>query len=432
MSMIASAALLVGASCQAQPAEAVFKAGAAKIDITPTAEEMPAPFKTVADHIFVRALVLEEGSQRAVLVIADAPTIEAKVAADLTARIAAMAHAPVENVLVGATHTHNAVRVDTNVKGLFLPGSPKFVDRVTCAALEAVEQAQANIQPARAGFGTGDVVLVANRNQWFAEQHRYIDGVDRTGNEPIDRRLGVLKVETLAGAPIALLLNYAIEPVVGMSLESEISGDVPGAASRYIEDRYKGQVVAMFTIGAAGSPLYRGQSGSSGPDAHVLVTAMGTILGEEALATARDTRTSAAGVHLAGVRRTLECPGKTTPPLNLPNQCAYTAESKLPACIFSDKEVPPAMLHMGMLRIGDVAILNVDANVTPALWRRLSGASPAAETMLVALTYGPFHYVVDDAAYPLNTYEATATTARQGCAEQGLVDGMLEMMKQTR
>ena len=52
--------------------------------------------------------------------------------------------------------------------------------------------------------------------------------------------------------------------------------------------------------------------------------------------------------------------------------------------------------------------------------------------MLVALTYGPFHYVVDDAAYPLNTYEATASTAKQGCAEKGFVDGVLEMIEQTR
>jgi len=430
----AAVLLLASVAVPAQPASSAFKAGAARVDITPAADELPAPFKTVADHIYVRALVLDDGSRSAVIVIADVPTITARIAADLTQRIAESADVPAENVLLGSTHTHNAIRVDTNVQGLFLPGSAKFVDRVAAATLKAVEQARTSLQPARVGYATGSAALVANRNQWFPEQHRYIDGIDRSGNEPVDRRLGVLKVETLAGKPIAFLLNYAIEPVVAMPLEGEISGDVPGAASRYIEDRYNGQAVALFTIGAAASPLYRAKPGhpADGPDPRVLVSAMGTILGEEALATAKDMRMAASGVHLAGARRTLQCPGKITTPLNLPNQCAYSADSTLPACTFKDRDAPPVTLSMGLLRIGDVALVAVDANVTPALWRKLAMASPSADTVLVALTYGPFHYVVDDAAYPLNTYEATASTARQGCAEEGFVDGALDLMEQTR
>jgi neutral ceramidase len=430
----AAMALFMFAAGPGQTASSGLKAGAARVDITPTTDEMPPPFKTVGDRIYVRALVLDDGSRRAVLVIADVLTIATKVVAGLTQRIAEIAHVPAENILLGSTHTHNAMRVDTTVQGISLPGSAKFVDRVVAATLKAVDQAQANLQPSRAGFATGSAALVANRNQWLPEQHRYIDGVDRTGTEPIDRRLDVLKIETLAGKPIAFLLNYGIEPVVAMPLDSEISGDVPGAASRYIEDRYDGQAVALFTIGAAGSPLYRAKPGhpADGPDPHVLVSAMGTILGEEALATAKDMRMAVSGVRLQGTQRTLQCPGKVTTPLNLPNQCAYSADSKLPGCTFTDKDAPPVTLRMGLLRIGDVAIVQVDANVTPALWRKLAMASPAADTVLVALTYGPFHYVVDDAAYPLNTYEATASTAKQGCAEQGFVDGALDMIERSR
>jgi hypothetical protein len=412
----------------------VLEAGAARVDITPAVEEMPKPFDKINDHIYVRALVLDNGSQRAVLVIAEVPTIRAEIAADLTKRIAEAAHAPVENVLLGSTHTHNSIRLDSNGIGLLLPGSTQFSEHVVADSLKAVKEALANLQPARVGYSTGSAALIGNRNLWSNQQHRYLEGVDRTGTEPIDRRLGVLKVETLDGKPLAFLLNYGIEPVIAMALQNEISGDVPGAASRYIEDRYNGQTVALFIIGSAGTPLYRAQEGhpADGPDPRVLMNAMGTILGEEAMATARDTRTSASNVRISGTQRTVQCPGKATTPFNLSNRCAYTADSKLPACIFKDEDAPPVTLTMGLIRIGDLALVDADANVVPALWRKLAAASPVADTAVVALTFGPLRFVVDDAAYPLNTYEATATTAKQGCAEQGLINGTLEMLDQTR
>jgi hypothetical protein len=52
--------------------------------------------------------------------------------------------------------------------------------------------------------------------------------------------------------------------------------------------------------------------------------------------------------------------------------------------------------------------------------------------MIVGATFGPFRFVVDDAAYALNTYEATDTRAKQGCAEQGFLDSTLKMIEQTR
>ena len=426
--------LAVCASTASQTAPKGLKAGAARIDITPTAEEMPAPFTTVAEHIFARVLVLDNGTERAVIVIDEVPTIQAKMAADLIRRIAETAHVPESNVLLGTTHTHNSIRVDSNGMGTALPGSTKFSEHVIAATMIAVQQALENLQPARAGYAVGSAALIANRNEWSTEQHRYHEGVDRTGTEPIDRRLGVFKVETPDGKPIAFLLNYGIEPVVEMARNTEIGGDVPGSTARYIEDRYKGNAVVLFSIGSAGTPMFRGPSAqvSDAGDAHQMVSAMGTVLGEEVLATAKRIRMSADGMRITSARESFECPGKATKPLNLVNQCAYTADSTLPACVFKDTDAPAVTLSMGLLRLGDLEMVEADANVVPALWMKLVAASPLVNTQLVALTYGPLHFVVDDAAYPLNTYEATASTAKQGCAEQGFMNAALEMIEKTR
>jgi neutral ceramidase len=406
-----------------------MKAGAARVDITPAPDALPAKYRRVLDHIYARALMLDNGLQRVVMVIVDSPTIGAKVTSDLKRRIAASADVPAANILLGVTHTHNSIKLvtsedNTRHSTVNLPVSGAFLDAAEASILAAVEQARAALQPARLGYATGGAALIGNRNQWLPEQHRYIEGVDRTGTEPIDQRLGVLTVQTVTGEPIAFMLNYGIEPVVTMPLADALSGDVPGATSRYIEDRFDGDVVALFTIGAAGKSLYRGA------DPRALITALATILGEEALAVAAATRTDDSRVTLAGFESSFECPGKTTLPFNSPEHVDNSADPTVAPPVFTDQDGPPVTVSMGLLRVGELAVVEVDANVSPAVWLKLAASAPFARTILASLSYGPVHYVVSDADYPLNTYEATATMAKVGHAEQGFIDAALAMMKQ--
>jgi neutral ceramidase len=406
-----------------------MRAGAARVDITPGPDAMPAKYQRVIDHIYARALMLDNGLQRVVMVMVDSPTIGAKVADGVKQRIAACAGVPEANILLGVTHTHNSIKLvtgddNTRHSTVNLPVSNAFLEAAVAGIVAAVEQAQAALQPARLGYGAGSAALIGNRNQWLPEQHRYIEGVDRTGTEPIDQRLGVLTVQTATGEPIGFVLNYGIEPVVSMPLADALSGDVPGATSRYIEDRLGGDVVALFTIGAAGKSLYRGA------DPRALITALATILGEEALAVAAATKLDDSRVTLAGFESAFECPGKTTLPFNSPEHVDNSADPTVAPPVFTDQDGPPVTVSMGLLRIGDLAVVEVDANVSPAVWLRLAAAAPFNKTILASLSYGPVHYVVSDADYPLNTYEATATMAKVGHAEQGFTDAALAMMKQ--
>jgi hypothetical protein len=85
-----------------------------------------------------------------------------------------------------------------------------------------------------------------------------------------------------------------------------------------------------------------------------------------------------------------------------------------------------------LLKLGDVVIVHADANVVPAVGDKLKRALPLANTMVVLDNFGPFRFLAEDASYPLNTYEATATRAKQGCGEQGLIDGVLQLMERLR
>ncbi|PHQ64097.1 MAG: hypothetical protein COC10_02650 [Sphingobium sp.] len=429
---LASLAMATAAPPAQAQASTPLRVGAARIDITPTLDHLPAPFTTIDSRVFLRAVAIESEGSRAILIIADVPTISAPVAQDIIARVAAEAKVPRERILLGTTHTHNVIRVDPNAVGIILPGSPEYVAQVTKAASAAVHQALAQMQPAKLGVGKGTAHLVGNRNMWSPAHGRYISDVDRTGTEPIDHSLGVVKFETLDGRPIAYLLNYAFEPVIAMAMKSAISGDVPGVAARLIEER-SGGAPALFTIGAAGVPLYRAEDTPEpqrADHARQLMQSYGTILAEEALAVSRDLAMRSDGIVIGGAAKALVCPGKATSPFNLPDRCAYTADSKLPACNFKDRDTEPVKLEMGVIRIGDLALVQTDANITPALGEKLHRRSPLTQTWIVALTFGPLRFVVDDAAYGYDSYEATATTAKKGCAEQGYLNGVRDMMTQ--
>lgn len=405
-------------------------AGAARIDITPPPGELVTPFARVNDPVYVRTLVVESRGQRVVIIVADVPMIQAGTAAELVRRVAALAGVPQANVLISASHTHNTMRADPNPGGTILPGSAAFTARVSDAVLKSVAQSIGGLQPARLGSGKGQAYLVGAKNTWSARHGRWIEAVDRSGSGDVSRDLGVVKLETVDGKPIAFVMNYAINPVLAMTMKDAISGDVPGAASRMVEERAGNGAVALFTVGASGNPLYRPEPDrwARPVDPNRLIDAYATILAEETLATAADLDTSPDAIEVLGDFTFLVCPGKITAPLNLPDRCAYTADSKLPPCDFKDKDTDPVSLKIGVIKLGGLSIVQSDSDVSAPVGIELQKRSPEKQTWVVTTNYGPMRYVVRDADYAGNTYEATASTARRGCAETGYLRTALGMI----
>jgi neutral ceramidase len=430
-----AASLSAGAAFAQDAGQAGLKAGAGMVDITPAVEDLPKPLTSIHDHIFARALIVESGGQRAVIAVAEVPAIAADIYGALVQQISDQFHVPVTQVMLGTTHTHNSLRVAPPGNSP-IPTSETFTAAVKAGVIEAIRKAEADLQPARSGYDSGSVSLVLGRDEWSKKQHRYIDGVDRTGLEAVDQTLGVHKFESLDGRPIAVVLNYGIEPVVYEPAKTEISGDVPGVTSRYIEDALGGKAVALFTVGSPATPAYRvwfdEDPSRTAKTAERIMDAMGVILGEEALARMSRIESSDAALPIFAVSDSLTCPGKQTTPRNLRTMCAYTEGSELPACDFVDAPFNDVTLTMGVLRLGDVAYVTADGNVVPRLWDKLRLTSPLKNTLFVGTNFGPFRFVVDDAAYALRTYPATDTRAAVGCAEQGFLSGALGLIEQSR
>ncbi len=421
------------------PAGSVFRAGAAKVDVTPSAAELPKGYLGVLDRIFARALVVDDGAQRMALITVDAGGIPDPLWRAVTAPLSAKLGIPARNVFITATHSHS-VPWNTPI--------PALADKIVAA----VELASGRLQPARVGYGTGVSYLNVNRNIIDPTTHRWWEGPNYDG--PSDKTVAVITVETPAGVPIAVYYNYAMHAVLAGALD-QVSGDAPGATSRYIEDNFDDRVVALWSEGAAGdqNPVFFNQTyelrdirikeyaargvdisnamppGGQGLDRNnarvaklmsqqrQMVVSMGQMLGEEVLHVMRGIKAAVPTAPLYADQRTVVCPGR---------ERTDSGRAGFPGTY---KDAAPIEIRLSLMMIGDVAIGGVNAEVFNLVAQRLKRQSPYAHTMMATLTNGWARsgYIPNDAAFGFNIFEVLSSTLKPGCAETAIVDGIAEM-----
>jgi neutral ceramidase len=237
-----------------------LRIGVAKADITPTdlaglTSQWGTPLVGVHDPIFVRALVLDNGTDTAAIVSAD--LIEFGDTTKLRERIAREVGIPASHLIISATHDHSAPKPSFAAVAPSGPtGAQAFTLNVYEKVVNALKQAKGSLQPARMGTGTGTADVNINRDEYGPQGWRLGVNPDRQS----DKTVWVVKFATPSGDPIALLFNYAVHSVVGGPATDQLTGDLAGAAERYVEQHYKNKVVALFMIGAAGdqNPIFTG------------------------------------------------------------------------------------------------------------------------------------------------------------------------------
>ncbi|MFJ4621836.1 neutral/alkaline non-lysosomal ceramidase N-terminal domain-containing protein [Streptomyces sp. NPDC088812] len=409
------------------PPGAGLRVGVAKADITPVdltgLHPMPGDFTGVHDPLFLRALHLSDGDTEAALVSLD--LIEAGDVTPLRERIERELGIPADHVVVTATHTHNAPRIaDVSPGALAHAGGPEsfaYTEVVYDRIVTALRRARDTARPARFGAGTGTADVNVNR-----ELHR--DGHWTLGHNPdgpSDKTLWVLRFEDLDGAPIALVVNYAVHSTVVFGT-SEVSGDLAGAACRHIEDvlhdeRAGGGAVALWTPGPLGDQAPRIDLGvpfGTVPDerrtarAYAAMEAQGLIVGAEALRVADGIRTSA-DVRLDARQRTVLCPVK--PGRDVMETMRQDGSGTVP-------------LRLSLIRLGDVAVTGVSGEVVTEICRRLRDRSPLARTLLVSLANDRIGYLADDARFDRPVHSVNGCPVRRGYAEDAIVDNLVDMI----
>jgi hypothetical protein len=217
-----------------------------------------------------------------VLVALDILFIQSPHVERIRARIASRVGVPVEHILLNFSHTH---------LGPMLPGWQReegeqwalqerygaFLEEALAGVAAIAQKAR---RPARVGAGTGSAMLGINRRE------RLPDGRVVIGENPsgaVDRSIGVLRVDDLAGKPIATVMAAGCHTVVLGPKTTSLSPDFVGPA-RQIVEAVTG-VPCLFLQAAAGNINPSCGIGTGGADQYDDLLRLGAVLAGETLKT---------------------------------------------------------------------------------------------------------------------------------------------------
>lgn len=443
---------IYGASLSSQTVPSgALQVGAAKVDITPDAKELPKQYLGILDHVYSRAIFIENGKTSAVLISVDAGAVPDSFWRTISERVKKEFGVPVANVLISPSHTHSAPAIGFGF-GPSREPSPA-VKAYEEKIISAVKTAKEALQPARVSYGTGVSYLNVQRDQIDPITHKWWEGANYRGLS--DKTVAVIKFESLDGSPIAVYFNYAMHAVITGNLDL-LSGDFPGATEKYLERAMGNKAVALFSSGAAGdqNPIYFQQTydlreirikdyakrgvdisnsmppGGQGLDRNnpevarlmteqkEMITSMGQLLGEEVLRVMREAKSGDKEARIFGKQTTVSCPGRERT-----NQGRGGIAGTY-------KDGAPVQIRIGLLMVNDIALGTVNAEVYNVIAQRLKRESPFAKTLMATLTNGSSNsgYIPDDASYGHNTFEVLSSRLQPGCAETGIVEGIIGLM----
>lgn len=249
-------------------ARAEFRAGAAVVDVTPT--QFPVfvnggmtsrSADQVTTKVNARAIVLDDGNERLAIVIVDSCMMPRPLLDDAKALAATKTKIKPDRMLIAATHTHTA---PASMSCLGTDADPNYVPFLRVKLAEAIQQAEANLEPARVGFIVAQAPEYTALRRWIrrpdrlaedpfgnptvrANMHAGRNWDDVTGESgPEDPELSLISIQSRSGRPLAVLANFSMHYFSG---QKALAADYFGLFSEGLKARIAN------TEGAEGAPF---------------------------------------------------------------------------------------------------------------------------------------------------------------------------------
>jgi hypothetical protein len=268
--------------------------------------------------------------------------------------------------------------------------------------------------PVVIGVGKGECKMNINRRAQNGKGEISL-GMNPYG--PCDHEVGVIRVdEKKTGKPLSIIMNWPCHAVVLGPRNYLITGDWPGAASRYVEEKFDDRFVAPVTIGASGdiNPLYGPHIDFEDNDAYAFgKEAIGEDLGKQSLAVAKGMKTFSAGV-INAVQLVVSVPAKNE---------EEPGRFQQPKSIENDS----LKIRLSVLRIGNIILTAVSGEVFNEISVKMRKQSPYSNTFMITHCNGSSGYLVSDDAYAEGGYEVSSTRAKSG-AEKAIIENLLQMI----
>ncbi|MCE7070021.1 MULTISPECIES: neutral/alkaline non-lysosomal ceramidase N-terminal domain-containing protein [Dyadobacter] len=391
-----------------------FRASVVKVDITPDNSQQLLGYQArkstgVHDKIYHRIVAMDDGKTQFYIISTDICLISPSQYDKLTARLQKQLGITPMQVWWAATHTHSAPEVGpAGLPSVFLGDRYKhefdaqYTDLVEQKIVDGMVEAKKNLAPAKLGTGWGSSNANINRRA------RSIEGKTSLGmnpDGPVDRRIGLLRLEKTDGSLLALIANYAMHGTVMSGENLLISGDGPGIVSEYVEQKTGAPL--LYINGAAGNiaPIY---SVYPSPAAGRL-NQFKAMLGEKIIDASKTITATSNQVTLKAAGTIVEIPRKEG--LGWPDDLRnYTRTTKA--------GVNMIRLPVRFLKVNDdVAIWSAPLELFCEISNEVRDRSPFPYTFYFGYTNGWLGYLLAEEELQYGGYEPTVSPYAPGAAK---------------
>jgi neutral ceramidase len=293
------------------------------------------PSTGVHDDIFVKALAVSDGKDKAVIVGSDMLIVPENVAEMVRKRVSQQTKLTANDILFNASHNHSG-------PGAFAPGlaskafggayDPNIPEFLAGAFTEAIVKAYQSLEPAKLMHGSVDAP-------------EYIRNRTRKDN-PVDSELSYMLVEQEDGDR-CFLVRYSAHPTILGSDNMQFTGEYPGFLMRRITEKTGAE--AIYLGGAVGSMSPRPPEAA---DPFNRCRAMGTALADKVLRAAANTTQFKDKVDVASIGFPIRLP---------PFQLRFGKNWRVSKFLLPILGVD-ADGWMQAVRIGDIALVGTPAD----------------------------------------------------------------------
>ncbi len=239
-------------------AAAMFKAGLAKVVITPEKPTWMAgyaartkPFEGKIQDLYAKALAIQDAKgNRIVIVTTDLLGLPGALTAEVSEHANKSYGLKREQIFYNSSHTHSGPVLESSLGGAYDLNAEQtaavkdYTRTLKVNLLKVIGAALKDISPAKLSFGKGTAQFAMNRRE--LRNGKIVNGVNRDG--VVDKEVPVLKIESADGKLRGVAFGYACHNTTLTGEFYQLSGDYAGFAQAAIEQAHPG-TMALFVMG---------------------------------------------------------------------------------------------------------------------------------------------------------------------------------------
>ena len=455
--------VLAGSVCAAH---AALRAGAAAVDITPRQWPVrlaggftPPWTDEVHDKLYVRTIVFDDGRIRIALGVVDSCYVPGEVLDEAKALASTQTGIPANRMLISATHTHSAPFAQHLNPS---ESESAYTRQLIGDIAESIARANATLQSAQVAWTKVDVPGELFNRRWYLKEGTMpVNPFGRTDDKVkmnpgrnnlvkaaggTDPEFSILSVRTASGQPLAVLGNYSLHYVGGVS-GARISADYFGEYARLIAARL-----------APGNPNFVGilSNGTSGDVNNIDLISPSVrrepfekiriVAGKLADATEKALRDLSHrddpglamaervlplkwrkpdSEHLEWAKRTMDEPDES--------KASPLARAYAERAVRLHQGPDVASVRLQAIRIGALGIAAIPAEVFTGIGLEIKAKSPLKPSFTIELANGAFGYLPTPEQHELGGYETWLGTNRLEIeASRKIVATLMELFDEVK